>query len=335
MLISEDGSWKVVDEHDGITNQLQNGSQNVLANVIDLTMEGTDDGDVTISSTGAEASVGSTNQRCINYTSCETEDRKPFQDIQLSSAAGNLSATAAFNSASDIVQEPASLVWQNIWSRISLAASTMNGSVSHSAAAAAAARVNAPAGISESPLDALLEPVLTDAVSPALNREPVDHGGTQLTTAFQNVPQLRQFVASENLQLQQPRFENSILSNEILRRSIPRQVTRTPIAVQALPAQTQVPNTHHQRTRPNVMPSTRISNGGSSVASQIPHYMTATSDGFSTGSSEVERQQLSRSQITPLSASEFCSSSSQLHTMPQVRFFMVSNEMPIHFKGMT
>lgn len=332
MLISEDGSWKVVDEHDGITNQLQNGSQNVLANVIDLTMEGTDDGDVTISSTGAEVSVGSTNQRCINYTSCETEDRKPFQDIQLSSAAGNLSAVAPFNSASDIVQEPASLVWQNIWSRISLAASTMNGSVSHSAAAA---RVNAPAGISESPLDALLEPVLTDAVSPALNREPVDgHGGTQLTTAFQNVPQLRQFVASENLQLQQPRFENSILSNEI-RRSIPRQVTRTPIAVQALPAQTQVPNTHHQRTRPNVMPSTRTSNGGSSVAYQIPHYLTTTSDGFSTGSSEVERQQLSRSQITPLSASEFCSSSSQLHTMPQVRFFMVSNEMPIHFKGMT
>ncbi|XXG42224.1 hypothetical protein AAC387_Pa01g2550 [Persea americana] len=319
VLISEDGSWKVVDEHDGITNQLQNGSQNVLANVIDLTMEGTDDGDVAISSTGAEASLGLTNQRCINYTSCETEDRKPFEDIQLSSAAENHSAAAAFNSASDIVQEPASLVWQNIWSRISLAASTMNGSVSHSAAAAAAARVNAPAGISESPLDALLEPVLTDAVSPALNREPVDgHGGTQLTTAFQNVPQLRQFVASENFRLQQSRFENSILSNEILRQSIPRQVTRTPIAVQALPAQTQVPHTHHQRTRPNVMPSTGISNGRYSVASQIPHYMTATSDGFSMASSEVERQQLSRSQITPLSASEFCSSSSQLHTMPQL-----------------
>lgn len=369
VLISADGSWNVIDEHRDLAEQTQHGSttnqkdgleqteSKMLQNVVDLTMEGNDD-DVAADSTGSEALTGFTNQRCINNINFEAEDRKPFQDIQLFSATGRL----ASNGTSEMVQEQAGQMGQNIWSRFQSFVASANISVAPSIAATAttaaivpSARLDTLVHISESSVDdAVLAPVLTDAVTPAFNRVSFDgRGASQSATASQNL-QLRQFVP-ENLQLQQPQFENSIISNEIGRRSIPRHVSRTPIAIQALPAQrpqTQASNAHHQRTRsPVVGPSLMSSNCSSSVASHLASYVTATADGFTAASNEVERvqlspnystfqrksdeverqqqqQQLSRSHFTPLSASDFASSSPQLHTMSQSRDFQhASNQM--------
>ncbi|XXG82123.1 hypothetical protein AAC387_Pa10g0137 [Persea americana] len=332
VLVSADGSWTVIDEHD-LTSKLHNGSitfqqdvleqaeskrsENAPANVVDLTMELTDD-DVTINSGGERVLMDFTKQRNIGNTTCETEDRKPFEDIQMYSGLGNLPEAPGFNS-TEIFQEAAGQTEQSVWSRISSFTSALNVSVAQSTVAApTTTRADALVGISDSsPIDAMLAPVLTDAVSPALNREPVDvRGATQVTTGLHNATPLRQFVAPENLQLQHSGFENSIVSNENLRRSIPRHVCRTPIAIQALPAQKQVPNTHQQRPRPNVMASTIIANGASAVASQMPPFITATSDGFGATTSEIERQQLSMSQINPVSASDF--TSSRLHAVSQL-----------------
>lgn len=335
MLISADGSWKLIDEHDltskehtdsitchqdGLEQANSKRSQNAPDNLVDLTMELIDD-DVTINSTGARVLVDFTNQRNVDDTTCEIEDRKPFGDILLDCAAGNLPEASGFDS-TDVVQEAAGQIGQSVWSRISSLASLLNGSVAHSTASASmTARVDAPVAISESiPLDALLAPVLTDAVSPAPNREPVDvRGATQLMTGLQNATQLQQIVSPENLQLQQPQFENSIVSNENSRRPIPRHISRTPIAIQALPAQKQGSNTLQQRSRPNVMASTPIiSNGASTVASQMLPFTASTSAGFGAASSEMERQQPSTSQISPVSASNF---TSLLHTMSQVKTY--------------
>ncbi|XP_058096138.1 E4 SUMO-protein ligase PIAL1-like isoform X2 [Magnolia sinica] len=286
VLISADGSWEVVAEYDGHPDQLPDRSltgqqdglehcepkrfQNIVANVVDLTMEETDGINVVRSSTATEALMGYGNESFTN--SCDTEDRKPFQDaLEGLPVTENLSESAVVNSTLETVQEASFQTVHDFWSRILSSVSASNGSVVSTT------------GMDEYlSMESMLAPVLTDAVSPALNRVPMDGCSlTQSATVSQNVPQVGQIVATENLQLQQPRFGNSIVIGETERPSISRHVSRVPVAIQALPAQTQVPNLHHLRARANVLSANpMIANGNPPNVPQSSPSVAANQDGF-------------------------------------------------------
>ncbi|KAA8520878.1 hypothetical protein F0562_011551 [Nyssa sinensis] len=170
-------------------------------------------------------------------------------------------------------------------------------------------------GVSEPALtNYMLSPVLTDAVSPALNRELETFHGTALLAT--SMPQSK-ISATNNLQLQQSQFANSIVSNEYGRfPSIPRHINRTPIAVQALPAQTLTP-VPQQRSRNNF---NNLIPNGHSVASQSSSALPSIADGFNAVSSNVERQQqFSRSPLNQFQVPHMTSSSLQQHSATQNR----------------
>lgn len=152
-------------------------------------------------------------------------------------------------------------------------------------------------------------PVLTEAISPTINQE----GGGQSNTNPTAYEMQNRLSLNSNLLLQQLQYPSS---NEYGRfPTIPRMVTRTPIAVQALPAQSQAPG-QHQRLRTSSNSSTPIS---SSFPSQVG--LSATANGLNTVCSDLERQQhFSRSHLNPHQASAVASSSSQHCPTTQVRY---------------
>lgn len=94
----------------------------------------------------------------------------------------------------------------------------------------------------------MLTPVITDAVTPALNR---DYGNVPGNSQPSNALIRNQLSISDNLLLQPSGSSQGgdlIINSEIGRPAIPRNVSRTPIAVQALPAQPLVSNSQ-QRPR--------------------------------------------------------------------------------------
>ncbi|XP_058100178.1 E4 SUMO-protein ligase PIAL2-like isoform X2 [Magnolia sinica] len=326
VLISADGSWKLIAEHDDHTNQPQNvalpghqdgleqcesTSQDIQTNVVDLTTEETDDRDVGINSTEADTSMGYVNQHYTN--TCESEDRKPFQGIHLGfSVTQNLSESPLLRSTSETVQEDACQTGHTILSRILSSAS--NGSE------VPVARMDGHTGISESfTIGALQAPVLRTAVSPVLNQDPMDGCGiNQPAVTIETARQARQSATTENMQLQQPQFGNSIVGRETDRRLIPRHVSRAPIAIQALPAQTQGPISHQQRPRTSLLGvNSMICNSTPPVASPASPAVMATPDSFNFLGCDFERQQVTQTQPNPLSTSDVASSSLQPHTMTQ------------------
>ncbi|KAK9276538.1 hypothetical protein L1049_006072 [Liquidambar formosana] len=295
VIITADGSWKAVLEsddhgdqpHDDTINSQQEGSEqrestgipNGLPNVFDLT-EGDDEMDEVVIR--------------------DTEDRKPFQANPLShSVATNLTMPSQLINSSDVEDD--------FWSGIFL---STYGSVTSGARSDA----QIVGGISEpSPSNNMITPVLTDAVSPAFDREPEVLRGTNLTTSLAQ----SQFPAPNSLQLQQSQLGHTIVSNEYGRLpSIPRHVSRTPIAIQALPAQSLTPGPQ-QRSRTSL---NSLMPNGSSVGSQASPSLAPTADSFNTISSDMERrQQFSRSLINPHPLSDMASSSLQHHSMIQNR----------------
>ncbi|KAL2902653.1 E4 SUMO-protein ligase PIAL2 [Bienertia sinuspersici] len=88
-----------------------------------------------------------------------------------------------------------------------------------------------------------INPVLTDAVSPALNRQPDNFQGTNRSPSYaQNSAST---PTPTSLQLQEALISQGLMNNFHL---IPRNVTRVPNAIQALP----VPSTPQQHSRPTV-----------------------------------------------------------------------------------
>ncbi|CAK9141950.1 unnamed protein product [Ilex paraguariensis] len=155
------------------------------------------------------------------------------------------------------------------------------------------------------PSNYMPSPVLTDAVSPALNREVEAFGGNAILAS--SVPD-SQLPVPANLQVQQSQFGNSSLSNENQRfPSIPRHVSRTPIAVQALPVQ----NSIHVTTQRSRNSLNTLAPCGPSAASQSSSAVSLLTDGFNAASSNLGRQpQFSRSHFNPLQVSHTSSSSS-------------------------
>ncbi|XP_028077340.1 E4 SUMO-protein ligase PIAL2 isoform X3 [Camellia sinensis] len=285
VIISADGSWKAVEEsndnkdqpHDKMPNCQQDGGlaetiapSNAPPDILDLT-EGYDEMDV--------------------ERTCVTQDKKPVL--------GNLQSQSIPQSMTNTSDQNAAHIEDDFWSGIFLPTYGTGTSSGGSDA-------QMVGGFSvSSPSNYMLSPVLTDAVSPALNREPEAFHGSALVAT--SVPQ-SQISGPSNMQLQQSQFGNSIVSNEYGRApSIPRHINRTPIAVQALPAQTLTsgPQQRSRNSFNNLIPQ------GPSLASQTS-VLPSISDGFNTVSSTLERQQqFSRSHLNPLHVSQITSSSLQ------------------------
>ncbi|KAF5460619.1 hypothetical protein F2P56_020476 [Juglans regia] len=218
VIISADGSWKAVLESDGTVDEAvvktpnsqkeRTGWQesasvsNSLPNVLELTEDNNEMGAV---------------------NSSETEDQKPLQASL--PVATHLNLPPELNRINEANQSVAAEVENDFWPEIYLSSKPMNSS----------ARSNAQrVGSIFEPITANLmqSPVLTDAFSPAINQE------SDFTTSI-----MQSQCSPNNLQLQQSQYVNSLANNEHVRLpAIPRHVNRTPIAVQALPAQPQAPN---------------------------------------------------------------------------------------------
>ncbi|XP_019052072.1 PREDICTED: E4 SUMO-protein ligase PIAL1-like isoform X2 [Nelumbo nucifera] len=303
VIIAADGSWKPVFENDDSVHQTQNttcqedGSEQSIPTKFSKSNNPDDVVDLTMGDDGNNI-----------MDSSQIEDRKPFHDnYQFLGAARNFTVPLEVSSASEQVHNAASHTEDNIWSGIlSSISSASYGSLAPST------RFDTVVGDSESiPANFMPAPVLTDAVSPALNRGSVDVCGTiQPTTS---IPQ-SQFCGPYNLQLQQSQFGNSMVSSEYGRSSI-RHVSRTPIAIQALPAQTQMPSSHQrQRTNLNsLMPNVAVS----SVPQSSP-FISPITDGLNVNGSDTERQQqFSRPIMNPLAVPDIASSSMHNHSTTQ------------------
>ncbi|GLJ37033.1 hypothetical protein SUGI_0750400 [Cryptomeria japonica] len=136
-------------------------------------------------------------------------------------------------------------------------------------------------------------PVYTDAVSSPLSRGLVEARNlAQAVNPLQSLPSTRYFVPTENrdLHLAHSIHGTSNTAGEVERHSS-RFVTRAPIAIQALPAQTQVANT---RPRNNVLRSnSSIQLGGSSNMSQQTAPLASSNTSLETAMyAELEMQQL-------------------------------------------
>ncbi|XP_042480720.1 E4 SUMO-protein ligase PIAL2-like isoform X2 [Macadamia integrifolia] len=305
VIISVDGSWKAAcegndQEHQPHSGTLsyendgpeQHGFSKSTANVMDLT--------------GEDDEVYTANL-------CETEDRKPFCDNF-----HGYSVPPAINTGAEVVLNSAPQIdnncWESIlnsfpqieedfWERILLSTS---GDTLRRTASSSMVDAHVAGGTSESiPTNFMPSPVLTDAITPALNREVADAQCTQLTISVQPDQ-----YSSPYMQLQPSQFGNSIVNSEAGRLAIPRNISRIPTAIQALPAQTQVPNLN-QPLRTNM--NSFLPNGAPPISQSV-----MVTDGFSAVGGETERQQhFSRLIRNPLPISDVAPSSMQHPSMIQ------------------
>ncbi|CAK9156573.1 unnamed protein product [Ilex paraguariensis] len=324
VIISADGSWKAVTEtedprdqpHDKTPSCKQDRPAhqestiflNTPPDILDLT-KGND----------AMDAVGT----------CGTEDRKPFPaNCPSKSHTESLTINPNTNHMNE-VNQISSHAEDDFWSGVFLSTYGSGTSTARSDVQITG-RVSEPA-----PTNYMLSPVLTDAVSPALNHElEAFHGNALLATPVQN-----QISVPNNMQLQQSQFGNSVISNEYGRvPSIPRHVSRTPIAVQALPAQTSTPVTQQRgRNILNILPHI-----GPSAASVSSPAVPSIGDSFNTASSNVERQQqFSRSHLNSLQLPHAASSLLQPYSGTQLNRLVVVQlqvnsqvltEFPQHFQ---
>ncbi|KAJ7952244.1 E4 SUMO-protein ligase PIAL2 [Quillaja saponaria] len=297
VIICADGSWKVVLENDDLMDKTRNkahgsekeqtdqkesdSSQNALPYVLDLTEDD--------------------NQMDV-MDSCEVEDRKPLHP--------NLQSQ--FVNQVGINQNVAARVEDDFRSGVYFTPLSVGSS-----GRSDPTRVGQ---ISESiPGNFLQSPVLTRAISPALNREAE---GPRNTYATNSVMQ-NQISIPNNFQLQQFNYLNTVVNNEYGRsQSIPRQVSRTPVAGQALPAQSQSLGSQ-QRSR---LGFNSLTSSSSSVTSHVSLPTPPAADGSNALLSDIERQQhFSRPHMNPLQGLDIASVASQLHLMTQNRAPQVSS----------
>ncbi|OVA02105.1 zinc finger protein [Macleaya cordata] len=233
VIISADGSWKRVMESGECTEPLgcqqdwskQSESSKAAADIVDLTMEEMDDTDA--------------------RDTWEMEDRKPSVDILqgFSFATNRTLPLEVNNNTSQVVQEAAPQMEDNIWAGILSSCSASFGMAS---------------GIAETPAHSMISSMPTDIVALALDRvSGVARGPTERSSTSLHQDQI---LAPNNSQFLPSQFGNSVVNSEYgSRSSITRNITRTPIAVQALPAQT-APNSHQRSSTslnslmPNVTP---------------------------------------------------------------------------------
>ncbi|XP_061344047.1 E4 SUMO-protein ligase PIAL2 isoform X2 [Gastrolobium bilobum] len=168
-----------------------------------------------------------------------------------------------------------------------------------------------PSGRSDTPTVGVSEcPVQPDTVSPAFHPEAEGHDNNlAANSAVHN-----QYSALNNLQLQLNM--NSIVNEYGRSSSVPRHINRTPVAVQALPVQSQA-------LRPQQNSVTNLCSLLPSSSSATPHISLsnpASADGLNAILSDAERQQhFSRSPMNVPQVSGVNSSTLQHHSATQSR----------------
>ncbi|XP_058199953.1 E4 SUMO-protein ligase PIAL2 isoform X4 [Rhododendron vialii] len=228
----------------------------------------------------------------------ETADTKPNTAIlQSQSTVGDVMNPLGMNNTSELNQNAVAPIDDDSWSRIFLS--------TYASGALSAGGISGSAPAS----NFMQSPVLTDAVSPALNREPETFRESALVP-ISTPPS--QFSAPSHLPLQHSQLGTYMATNEYGRiPSITRQhhVNRSPVAVQALPA-------HHQSSLPQPRSvSNSLIPQGPALAYQTPA-ITSVADGFNTVSSPIERQQFSRVNLSPLQRPQMTSPSLPVHPAP-------------------
>ncbi|XP_038987100.1 uncharacterized protein LOC103709002 isoform X2 [Phoenix dactylifera] len=301
VIIFADGSWKAVADCNRSTNQLPDGTiavqedgnfgcesnrfSNTLTNVVDLTIEDNGESDIL---NGSLKWVG------------EIEDTKPFKDVPIfpvsESSASPLGSCIAVTT-----QATTDQMGNDTWLRNWSSTSTFNGSTISTALLDS--RIDGT--LASLVPNFVLNPVITDAVSPALNQElAARHEFFQPT--LPSISQVRQ----DKMHAQELHFGNSAMGTVTARPLIPGTVTRTPITVPALPMRSQVTGST-QRRETNVVPfNITTSSNPSSVLGTIPS-VRAIPNGFSAMSNDFQVQQVSRT-LDVLSPSQ------QLHSITQV-----------------
>ncbi|KAI8569676.1 hypothetical protein RHMOL_Rhmol02G0295700 [Rhododendron molle] len=287
VIISADGSWNPVLETNDNTDQPHDKSRNcqqdepfqqeadLPSDVMDLTV-GNDVMDL--------------------EHMYETTDTKPnTANLQSQSTIGDVMNPLGMNNTIELNQNAVAPIDNDSWSRIFLS-TYASGALS-------------AGGISGSAANFMQSPVLTDAVSPALNREPETFPESALVPS--STPP-SQFSAPSHLPLQHSQLGTYMATNEYGRiPSITRQhhVNRSPVAVQALPA-------HHQSSLPQPRSvSNSLIPQGPALAYQTPA-ITSVAEGFNTVSSPIERQQFSRVNLSPLQRPQMTSPSLPMHPAP-------------------
>lgn len=292
VVLFADGSWKMVTENNekkneqlGVRNPTETGSQ-VQTDIVDLTMEEDNESVFPMNSTQVE-SLEERSTNPFENANFEMEDRKPFLDYQNQNfLISELFSELPITSATSVTTQTA----ENNWSRSNNVSST----------------TIAPGGL-VSPLNAS-NPNDFDAVSNPVTNDAILQSTFPLLSS-----QGRQIT--ENLQLQPSSYGNSLVSTESGRAPIPRNVTRAPIAVQALPVPSPQSPSASRRMRTNNVPNNFTS--GMSTSYPAVH-LTATPNGIAVGR-DMEIEQLTRSRNA-------VNSSVQLQSTPQVNFTSESLE---------
>lgn len=346
VLISADGSWKISSEEfsdkecqlkksslfdqreleaDVQADEANLGNTNAENSIVDLTMDDIDN-------SAADFCVRNNN------------DTKPMDNLQ--PCLENVAANPVFNTVGSAVQVSGHIAetCDDIWSRlVSLSGSALNGAhnpgppVLPTTATYADNMMREPFVIPQSSIKHMSSntpPVISDAVTPSVSRavtltsnEPAIHNPapvmadsiapalsqaftlTSAAPAIQHV-ETRQLVNPVNNLQQQVIHGNSVVNiGEIRQRPIiPRQIVRTPIAVQALPAQPlgSASSGSHQRSSRPVSHEVGSSSRGP-VRTNVTHRSaspispTPNSTFSGTGVIDMERPwTYSRSALNPL-----------------------------------
>ncbi|CAB4310411.1 unnamed protein product [Prunus armeniaca] len=270
VIISMDGSWKAVLENDDDVDRAYDKG---------LPKESSQQEESTRVSTALANVLDLTEDdtEMDTVSACETEDVKP------------LSNTNKVN------QTVAAHLEDDFWSGIYFANGSLASGIRSDTQMGGVIPHTGPAN--------LQSPVLTDAVSPALDRGTESHLTTDLVASA-----MHQFSSPNNFQWQQSQFASSAANNEYGRFASQRVLPRTPTAVQALPAQSQGPGLQ-QRPRTSWNSSTPSS---ASLSSQVGQSNTPSANCANAVCSDLERQQhFSRPRMNPLQVSNIASSSLQ------------------------
>lgn len=296
VVISPDGSCKVVLDRDGSNACPPNGtlarqddqdmgieSNNGILDVLEYSVDSTMDEDGRSNSNANAVDLTMDEEDRNNRKAYEIEDRKPFKDFQESPCLKSFPEQPLMHPANARIQGVSRLVVGDIcpstWSSTfaSLGSSVFTTAVDTH-------RI----GTLESLVPtSVLNPVITDAISPAVGREAtISLSVNQQASTSQNAAITGQL--GEDSQMQMPRSGNSITSIETERQPIPRQVSRMPIAVQAHLERSQACSSY-QLTQPVILNSSFNNlNNSPSVSNQANIPTAASLDGLPSETVDVE-----------------------------------------------
>ncbi|KAI9108345.1 hypothetical protein K1719_020536 [Acacia pycnantha] len=252
VVISADGSWKAVYKDDNDVDKMQNDAHN-------SGKEPAEPKESTCYPGNLPNVLDLTNDDddLEMLDAGETNDRKPDPADLQSQSTTPILTSLGMNSAG-VNRDVAAQVEDDFWSGVQVAFGGL-----------------------DTPIDAgdFVLPVLTDAISQTTSQEAVDHG----ITLPSNSTVQNQFSAPNNFQMLQSNYLNSAVNEHGRLEQRPRHVNRNPVAVQALPAQSQTLGPQ-QRSRANLSP------GSSTVAPHVS--VSSPANRFGPMLSDTERQQL-------------------------------------------